>query len=170
MARGPAACESDARLLLGRDAVRPAPALLAPAVLLGAALGLGLGLWLGCRTSGSRLRQQKDDAQSLLKNLESNVQDPSETSSPSRRRRREAQTSKEEPLDECEPAFNSNITAFALKAKVIYPINQKFRPLADGSSNPSLHENLKQAILPNQPVEASPSSSLGSLSQAEKED
>lgn len=58
MARGPAACESDARLLLGRDAVRPAPALLAPAVLLGAAFGLGLGLWLGCRTSGSRLRQQ----------------------------------------------------------------------------------------------------------------
>ncbi|XP_044931454.1 ellis-van Creveld syndrome protein isoform X2 [Mustela putorius furo] len=170
MARGPAACESDARLLLGRDAVRPAPALLAPAVLLGAAFGLGLGLWLGCRTSGSRLRQQKDDAQSLLKNLESNVQDPSETGSPSRRRRREAQTSKEEPVDECEPAFNSNITAFALKAKVIYPINQKFRPLADGSSNPSLHENLKQAILPNQPVEASPSSSLGSLSQAEKED
>lgn len=44
------------------------------------------------------------------------------------------------------------------------------QPLADGSSNPSLHENLKQAILPNQPVEASPSSSLGSLSQAEKED
>uniref|UniRef100_A0A452VE80 EvC ciliary complex subunit 1 n=1 Tax=Ursus maritimus TaxID=29073 RepID=A0A452VE80_URSMA len=120
------------------------------------------GLWLHGR---------KDDAQSLLKNLECNVQDPSETGSPSRRRRRrEAQTSKEEAADECEPAFNSNITAFALKAKVIYPINQKFRPLADGSSNPSLHENLKQAVLPNQPVEASPSSSLGSLSQAEKED
>lgn len=28
---------------------------------------------------------------------------------------------------ECEPPSNSNITAFALKAKVIYPINQKFR-------------------------------------------
>ncbi|EPY77930.1 ellis-van Creveld syndrome protein [Camelus ferus] len=71
---------------------------------------------------------------------------------------------------ECDPSFNSNITAFALKAKVVYPINQKFRPLADGSSNPSLHENLKQAVLPNQLVEASPSSSLGSLSQAEKDD
>ncbi|XP_058579108.1 evC complex member EVC isoform X3 [Neofelis nebulosa] len=170
MARGAAACGSDARLPLGRDAVRPAPALLAPAVLLGAALGLGLGLWLGCRAARPRPRHQKDDAQSLLKNLESNVQDPSETGSPSRRRKRHAQTSKEEAVDECEPSFNSNITAFALKAKVIYPINQKFRPLADGSSNPSLHENLKQAILPNQPVEASPSSSLGSLSQAEKED
>uniref|UniRef100_A0A8C0STA5 EvC ciliary complex subunit 1 n=1 Tax=Canis lupus familiaris TaxID=9615 RepID=A0A8C0STA5_CANLF len=170
MARGAAACESDARLPLGRDAGWPAPALLAPAVLLGAALGLGLGLWLGRRASRPRPRRQKDDTQSLLKNLESHIQDPSETGSPSRRRRREAQMSKEEAVDEYEPSFNSNITAFALKAKVIYPINQKFRPLADGSSNPSLHENLKQAVLPNQPVEASPSSSLGSLSQAEKED
>nr|XP_055182209.1 evC complex member EVC isoform X3 [Nyctereutes procyonoides] len=170
MARGAAACESDARLPLGRDAGRPLPALLAPAVLLGAALGLGLGLWLGRRAVRPRPRRQKDDTQSLLKNLESHIQDPSETGSPSRRRRREAQMSKEEAVDEYEPSFNSNITAFALKAKVIYPINQKFRPLADGSSNPSLHENLKQAVLPNQPVEASPSSSLGSLSQAEKED
>ncbi|XP_032349728.1 ellis-van Creveld syndrome protein isoform X9 [Camelus ferus] len=171
MARGAATCGSDARLLLGRDAVRPAPALLAPAVLLGAALGLGLGLWLGCRAARPRPRHQKDDTQSLLKNLESNVQTPSETGSPSQRRKREVPTSKdEEALDECDPSFNSNITAFALKAKVVYPINQKFRPLADGSSNPSLHENLKQAVLPNQLVEASPSSSLGSLSQAEKDD
>ncbi|XP_023375952.1 ellis-van Creveld syndrome protein, partial [Pteropus vampyrus] len=118
-----------------------------------------------------RLRHQKDDAQRLVKNLESNVQTPSETGSPPRRRKREARTSQdEEALDEYEPSLNSNITAFALKARVVYPINQKFRPLADGSSNPSLHENLKQAVLPNQPVEASPSSSLGSLSQAEKDD
>ncbi|XP_022422739.1 ellis-van Creveld syndrome protein isoform X5 [Delphinapterus leucas] len=173
MARGAATCGSDARLQLGRDAVRPAPALLVPAVLLGTALGLGLGLglWLGCRAARPRPAHQKDDSQSLLKNLEPNVQTPSETGSPSRRRKREALTSKdEEVLNECEPSFNGNITAFALKAKVVYPINQKFRPLADGSSNPSLHETLKQAVLPNQPVEASPSSSLGSLSQAEKDD
>uniref|UniRef100_A0A8C6B6N3 EvC ciliary complex subunit 1 n=1 Tax=Monodon monoceros TaxID=40151 RepID=A0A8C6B6N3_MONMO len=173
MARGAATCGSDARLQLGRDAVRPAPALLVPAVLLGTALGLGLGLglWLGCRAARPRPPHQKDDSQSLLKNLEPNVQTPSETGSPSRRRKREALTSKdEEVLNECEPSFNGNITAFALKAKVVYPINQKFRPLADGSSNPSLHETLKQAVLPNQPVEASPSSSLGSLSQAEKDD
>ncbi|XP_069782044.1 evC complex member EVC-like isoform X2 [Narcine bancroftii] len=44
---------------------------------------------------------------------------------------------------EDEISINSNIAAFALKARVIYPINQKFRPLADGSSNPSLLENLK---------------------------
>ncbi|XP_067591588.1 evC complex member EVC isoform X4 [Pseudorca crassidens] len=173
MARGAATCGSDARLQLGRDAVRPAPALLVPAVLLGTALGLGLGLglWLGCRAARPRPPHQKDDSQSLLKNLEPNVQTPSEAGSPSRRRKREALTSKdEEALNECEPSFNGNITAFALKAKVVYPINQKFRPLADGSSNPSLHGTLKQAVLPNQPVEASPSSSLGSLSQAEKDD
>ncbi|XP_058286090.1 limbin [Hylobates moloch] len=58
MARGGAACKSDARLLLGRDALRPAPALLALAVLLGAALGLGLGLWLGCRAGRRRPRHQ----------------------------------------------------------------------------------------------------------------
>lgn len=58
MARGGADCGSDARLLLGRDAVQPVPALLAPAVLLGAALGLGLGLWLGCRAARPRPRHQ----------------------------------------------------------------------------------------------------------------
>ncbi|XP_062964270.1 evC complex member EVC isoform X2 [Cynocephalus volans] len=171
MARGAAACASDTRLLLGRDALRPAPALLAPAVLLGAALGLGLGLWLGCREGRPRPRRQKDDSQSLLKNLESSIQTPSETGSPLARRKREGQTSKDAgALEEGEPSVNSNVTAFALKAKVVYPINQKFRPLADGSSNPSLHENLKQAVLPHQPAEASPSSSLGSLSQVEKDD
>uniref|UniRef100_A0A8C3KW84 EvC ciliary complex subunit 1 n=1 Tax=Chrysolophus pictus TaxID=9089 RepID=A0A8C3KW84_CHRPC len=73
-------------------------------------------------------------------------------------------------LEENECPLNSNVTAFALKAKVIYPINQKFRPLADGSSNPSLHENPKQTVLPNQVTEASTSGSLESLSQGDKED
>ncbi|XP_078066322.1 evC complex member EVC isoform X2 [Mustelus asterias] len=45
---------------------------------------------------------------------------------------------------ENETSLNSNIAAFALKARVIYPINQKFRPLADGSSHPSLIEGVKQ--------------------------
>nr|KAF6391911.1 EvC ciliary complex subunit 1 [Pipistrellus kuhlii] len=170
MARGGADCARDARLLRGRDAVRPEPALLAPAVLLGAALGLSLGLWLGCRAR-SRPRHQVDDAQSLLRSLESRAQTPTEAGSPPRRRKRGARASKDaEALDEREPSVSSNVTAFALKAKVVYPINQKFRPLADGSSNPSLHENLKQVVLPNQPAEASPCSSLGSLSQAEKEE
>lgn len=52
------ACSSDARLLLGREALQAAPTLLVPAVLLGAALGLGLGLWLGCRAGRVRARLQ----------------------------------------------------------------------------------------------------------------
>ncbi|KAL8207635.1 UNVERIFIED_CONTAM: hypothetical protein K2H54_060259 [Gekko kuhli] len=75
-------------------------------------------------------------------------------------------TGKEDPLP-----LDADVTEFALKAKVIYPINQKFRPLADGSSNPSLHSSAKQpVILPHQVPEGSPSSSLGSLSQGAKED
>lgn len=31
------------------------------------------------------------------------------------------------PLQVCEPSLSGNITAFALKARVVYPINQKFR-------------------------------------------
>lgn len=44
------------------------------------------------------------------------------------------------------------------------------QPLADGSSNPSLHETLKPTALPHQPGGPSPSSSLGSLSPAEKDE
>lgn len=163
------ACTSDARLQLGREALQAAPTLLVSAVLLGAALGLGLGLWLGCRASRLRRRLQKDDTQRLLRSSEP-------TGSQVRRRQREMTTSPDEDApEECEPPLSSNITAFALKARVVYPINQKFRPLADGSSHPSLHENLTQAAailphLPHQPAEASPASSLGSLSQAGKED
>ncbi|XP_049637608.1 evC complex member EVC [Suncus etruscus] len=168
MARSLPACGSEARLRLGRDTLRPVPALLVPAVLLGAALGLGLGLWLGCRAVRRRQRHQKDNAQGLLRSLETRVPAAPDTSPTGRRRRRETNVSGEEALDEYEPSFNSNITAFALKAKVVYPINQKFRPLADGSSNPSLHEP-PVAVLPHQP-DASPSSSLGTLSQAAKDD
>lgn len=52
------ACTSDARLQLDREALQAAPALLVPAVLLGAALGLGLGLWINCRSSRLRSRLQ----------------------------------------------------------------------------------------------------------------
>ncbi|NXJ94370.1 EVC protein, partial [Corythaixoides concolor] len=109
---------------------------------------------------------QKDDSQRLLESFNSDEREHTLTKS-----KAEPYTSKEEILlEETESPLNSNITAFALKAKVIYPINQKFRPLADGSSNPSLHENPKQAVLPNQVMETSMSGSLGSLSQGDKED
>lgn len=74
-------------------------------------------------------------------------------------------------------ALGLNLGLFTLT-----PVTRQFtqvslcsQPLADGSSHPSLHENLTQAAailphLPHQPAEASPASSLGSLSQAGKED
>ncbi|NWR27922.1 EVC protein, partial [Tachuris rubrigastra] len=109
---------------------------------------------------------QKDDSQRLLESFNSDEKEHTFT-----KNKAEPYTSKEEMvLEESDSPLDSNITAFALKAKVIYPINQKFRPLADGSSNPSLHENPKQAVLPNQVVETSMSGSLGSLSQGDKED
>ncbi|KAM4674804.1 evC complex member EVC isoform 3-T3 [Amazona ochrocephala] len=109
---------------------------------------------------------QKDDSQRLLESFSSDEREHTLTQS-----KAEPYVSEEEMvLEESESPVNSNVTAFALKAKVIYPINQKFRPLADGSSNPSLHENPKQAVLPNQVMETSTSGSLGSLSQGDKED
>ncbi|NWU95888.1 EVC protein, partial [Upupa epops] len=109
---------------------------------------------------------QKDNSQRLLESFNSDEKEHTFMKS-----KAEPYTSKEElVLEESESPLNSNVTAFALKAKVIYPINQKFRPLADGSSNPSLHENPKQAVLPNQVMETSASDSLGSLSQGDKED
>ncbi|KAM5271304.1 evC complex member EVC [Ctenodactylus gundi] len=170
MARGAGSCESDARLPLGRAALRPAPALLVPAVLLGAALGLGLGLWLGPRAGRLRPRRQKHNTQCLLRSLEPRAQSPSQAGFAPRRRKREAlESPAEEAAEDGELAVSSNVSAFALKARVIYPINQKFRPLADGSSNPSLHETPKPVALPHQPMGPSPSSSLGSLSPAEKD-
>ncbi|OXB56277.1 hypothetical protein ASZ78_011428 [Callipepla squamata] len=110
--------------------------------------------------------RSKDDSQRLLESFTCN-----EKEHPLPESEAEPYTSKEEMvLEENESPLNSNVTAFALKAKVIYPINQKFRPLADGSSNPSLHENPKQGVLPNQVTEASTSGSLESLSHGDKED
>uniref|UniRef100_A0A3P9KSG1 EvC ciliary complex subunit 1 n=1 Tax=Oryzias latipes TaxID=8090 RepID=A0A3P9KSG1_ORYLA len=64
--------------------------------------------------------------------------------------------------------MNSDVTAFASRAKVVYPINQKYRPLADGASNPSLHEHSKRPPVAD---DESSSSSVGeSLSQEQDND
>ncbi|XP_069712431.1 evC complex member EVC isoform X2 [Phaenicophaeus curvirostris] len=140
------------------------PALLAPAALLGLLLGAAAAALLCRRALGAR--GQNDDSQRLLESFSSDEREHTLM-----RSKAEPYASKEEMvLEEIDSPLNSNITTFALKAKVIYPINQKFRPLADGSSNPSLHENPKQGVLPNQVMETSTSGSLGSLSQGEKED
>ncbi|XP_030349200.1 ellis-van Creveld syndrome protein isoform X1 [Strigops habroptila] len=141
-------------------------ALLAPAVLLGLLLGAAAATLLYRCAFGPRRRREKDDSQGLLESFNSDEREHTLMKS-----KAEPYISEEEMvLEESESPLNSNVTAFALKAKVIYPINQKFRPLADGSSNPSLHENPKQAVLPNQVMETSTSGSLGSLSQGDKED
>ncbi|KAM7052625.1 evC complex member EVC isoform 2-T2 [Acridotheres tristis] len=148
------------------DSLQALPALLVPSVLLGLLLGAAAAALL-CRCAlGPRRGGEKDDSQRLLESFSTDEKEHTLVKS-----KAEPYSSKEEMvLEESEPPLNSNIAAFALKAKVIYPINQKFRPLADGSSNPSLHENPKQAVLPNQVVETSMSGSLGSLSQGDKED
>ncbi|XP_020847921.1 evC complex member EVC isoform X2 [Phascolarctos cinereus] len=166
----PGTCLQDIQLQFRTESLQVVPSLLAPAVTLGVALGISCAVLLCVYVIKPLLQKKKDDSQSLLKNLDADVH-LYETDSLPREKRKEDQTPMEEGiLGEYESPFNSNIAAFALKAKVVYPINQKFRPLADGSSNPSLHENSKQTILPNQMMEVSPSSSLGSLSQGDKED
>lgn len=52
----------------------------------------------------------------------------------------------------------------------LYMLCLWFQPLADGASNPSLHENYKRTRLPNQIFEDSAESSMDSMSQGEKED
>ncbi|XP_070759048.1 evC complex member EVC [Enoplosus armatus] len=67
-----------------------------------------------------------------------------------------------------QPPINSDVAAFASRAKVVYPINQKYRPLADGASNPSLHEHSKLPAMPNE--ELSSSMDGESLSQEQDND
>ncbi|XP_038552015.1 ellis-van Creveld syndrome protein [Micropterus salmoides] len=67
-----------------------------------------------------------------------------------------------------QPPMNSDVAAFASRAKVVYPINQKYRPLADGASNPSLHEHSKLPAMPNK--ESSSSTDEESLSQEQDND
>ncbi|XP_056886026.1 evC complex member EVC-like isoform X1 [Takifugu flavidus] len=64
--------------------------------------------------------------------------------------------------------MNSDVAAFATRAKVVYPINQKYRPLADGASNPSLCERSKLPALPNE--DSSAPSDGESLSQEQDND
>uniref|UniRef100_A0A8C4WH95 EvC ciliary complex subunit 1 n=1 Tax=Gopherus evgoodei TaxID=1825980 RepID=A0A8C4WH95_9SAUR len=168
----PGPCRGEIGLQFWVEALQLVPGLLAPAVLLGVALGVGAALLLCFYVIGPLLQNKKDDSQRLLESFHSDVHGHLDENVPlPRKKKTETQLSEEEMvLEGNESSLNSNVTAFALKAKVVYPINQKFRPLADGSSNPSLHENPKQAVLPNQIMETSTSSSLGSLSHGGKED
>lgn len=86
----------------------------------------------------------------------------SECDSESRRSQHKTEADK---ADNPQLTVNSDVAAFALKARVVYPISQRFRPLADGASNPSLHD--KCLTSPNQD---SVSSSDDDWLSQEKED
>ncbi|XP_070702526.1 evC complex member EVC [Pempheris klunzingeri] len=82
--------------------------------------------------------------------------------------RKEAQSGTTNDKEKKQPPISNDVAAFASRAKVVYPINQKYRPLADGASNPSLHEHSKLPAMPN---EDSCSSTDGeSLSQEQDND
>uniref|UniRef100_A0A8C5E854 Ellis-van Creveld syndrome protein n=1 Tax=Gouania willdenowi TaxID=441366 RepID=A0A8C5E854_GOUWI len=82
--------------------------------------------------------------------------------------RKEAASGNTDDKERKQPLINNEVAAFASRAKVIYPINQKYRPLADGASNPSLHEHSKIPAVDN---EDSSSSTIGeSLSQEQDND
>ncbi|KAM6928132.1 evC complex member EVC [Xenentodon cancila] len=82
--------------------------------------------------------------------------------------RKEAPSGSTNDKEKKQQGTNSNVAAFASRAKVVYPINQKYRPLADGASNPSLHEHSKLPPMPNE--ESSSSLDEESLSQEQEND
>ncbi|XP_041837161.1 ellis-van Creveld syndrome protein [Melanotaenia boesemani] len=82
--------------------------------------------------------------------------------------RKEAPSGTTNDKEKKQPPMNSDVAAFASRAKVVYPINQKYRPLADGASNPSLHEHSKLPAMPNE--DSSSSVDGESLSQEQDND
>nr|XP_020448214.1 ellis-van Creveld syndrome protein isoform X2 [Monopterus albus] len=82
--------------------------------------------------------------------------------------RKEAPSGTTNVKEKKQSPMNSDVAAFASRAKVVYPINQKHRPLADGASNPSLHEHSKMPVAPNE--ESSSSTDGESLSQEQDND
>lgn len=61
--------------------------------------------------------------------------------------KREVQSGTTLANDKKQQPINSDVVAFASRAKVVYPINQRYRPLADGASNPSLPEDSMLPVL-----------------------
>uniref|UniRef100_A0A8C5CA64 Ellis-van Creveld syndrome protein n=1 Tax=Gadus morhua TaxID=8049 RepID=A0A8C5CA64_GADMO len=108
------------------------------------------------------LTRQGNNARRLLEPAEENVDNhQSDHISNNRKDVTSSSAAKEKKM----PPINSDVAAFASRAKVVYPINQKYRPLADGASNPSVHERSKL------PAGSNEDSSTGeSLSQEQDND
>ncbi|XP_029112021.1 ellis-van Creveld syndrome protein isoform X3 [Scleropages formosus] len=157
----PALCDGDVLLESARSS-RLVPGLLGLAVALGTLLGLGAAALLYLRLTKARVRAAKCcDPTCCFLGREVD-QDAAQGDCGSTARRVSRSNRATETKQQV-PTTSTDVAAFALKAKVVYPINQRYRPLADGASNPSLHENAKLGAL--HPPESSSSSSLGSLSQ-----
>ncbi|CAN2388574.1 endochondral bone growth [Pristimantis euphronides] len=165
-----ASCSSDVVLTFSVDSLQVLPGLLATAVLLGIVTGVaaaGLLCWYVLLPLLSRKTKEKVV---IVDNKPDVIQDTQDVASKGKKKMK-IKDSKLLPLEEeGDQLSNNGVAAFALKAKVVYPINQKFRPLADGASNPSLHENYKRTRLPNQIFEDFAESSMESMSQGEKDD
>ncbi|XP_069059113.1 evC complex member EVC [Pleurodeles waltl] len=166
-------CLSDVVLRVSVESLQVVPGLMAAAVVIGALLGVIAGALLCFFVFVPRLRKKKDDSSKVLRNFDSSgvKERRSKKQSGVKKKKTENEVHKGDMLlEDDELSAPGDIAAFASRAKVIYPINQKFRPLADGASNPSLHENCKQTPLPNQMMDSSSASSDESLSQGEKDD
>ncbi|KAL7849912.1 hypothetical protein SRHO_G00192610 [Serrasalmus rhombeus] len=137
-------CSADVLLLLPGAALLHS-GLLTAALLLGACMGLVAAALLHIYVLKPFFLTKKFKGYDPWSLLEVEERDE-ETESGSVGRR----TVPSETVQKQMEPVNSDVAAFALKAKVVYPINQRYRPLADGASNPSLHENTKPAAPPDQ--------------------
>ncbi|OCT99327.1 ellis-van Creveld syndrome protein [Xenopus laevis] len=165
MASAAPGCLSDIALRFSAESVQVVPGLLGAAVVVGVVLGAAAAAGFLCFLL-PRLYKKKKEPGVVLENSNSDrIRQDCRTDS-----KNAIHPMKRKSFEEDNPFPSNGVAAFALKAKVVYPINQKFRPLADGASNPSLHESHKQTPLPNQMFEGSAYSSTESLSHGEKED
>ncbi|KAM8939545.1 evC complex member EVC [Pelodytes ibericus] len=165
-------CQSDIVLQYSVESLQVQPGLLATAVVLGFVIGTTAAALICVYVLRPLLsRKVKTSVQSGKENLSDTNKKDCERARSKPRKKIYSKTPNHKKIlaEEDNPLANNGVAEFALKAKVIYPINQKFRPLADGASNPSLHEQYKQA-LPNQLFADSACSSLESLSHGEKDD
>ncbi|XP_075425715.1 evC complex member EVC isoform X2 [Ascaphus truei] len=170
-AEAPDLCLRDVVLQFSVESLRVDPGLLSTAVVLGCVIGTAAAVLICVLLLLTHLSRKEKDSGIILESSSSGISGHvCETHSNWKGKTCSQATNQKPIVEEDKHLSNSDVAAFALKAKVIYPINQKFRPLADGASNPSLHESYKQAHLPNQMFEGSSSNSIESLSHGEKED
>ncbi|KAM9813847.1 evC complex member EVC [Neosynchiropus ocellatus] len=156
-------CGSDVALHFPESS-RVYPALLTVASACGALSGVLLAFLLyGFCLKPLLLTKQGNDARRLLEPDDGEV-DNNPSDGASRGKTASGANGDEERLNH----LNSDVAAFASRAKVVYPINQKYRPLADGASNPSLHEHSKLADAANE--DSFSSSDNESLSQEQDHD